>query len=67
MTRECTNWILESISEGTLDPMEVVRACMCHMSEDEVKDMVHSNELGWPGNDNYSGRDDDDETEGDDK
>ena len=24
-----------------------------------MRDMCHANELGWPGNDNYSGRDED--------
>ena len=62
MTREATNWILEAIDEGTLDRDTVINACLKYMSEDDVRDMAHANEFGWPGNDNYS----DDEDEGDD-
>ncbi len=68
MTRECTAWILDAIDEGLLDAITVAHACLIYLSEDDVRDMCHSNELGWPGNDNYSGRDErDDDDESDDE
>lgn len=63
MTRECTKWILDTIDEGLLNPRAVAHACLIYLSEDDVRDMCHANELGWPGNDNYSGVDDDEESE----
>lgn len=63
MTREATNWLLEAIEDGMLDATEVVKACVSYMSEDDVADMCHANELGYPGNDNYSDADADDETD----
>lgn len=61
MTRESTNWVLEMVVSGMLDARHVLSACLSYMSEDDVADMCHSNELGYPGNDNYSGGDDDDD------
>lgn len=56
MTREATNWILEQIDDGILSAEHIVQCCLRYMSEYDVQDMCHSEELGWPGNDNYSGR-----------
>lgn len=44
-TRKVTNQLLELIEEGVLDPQTVVEACLAYMSEDDVADMAHSNEL----------------------
>ena len=45
MTREVTNKILEAIEEGILDRDTVIMACLKYMSEDDVADMAHHNEL----------------------
>jgi len=44
-TRKVTNKLLELIEEGVLDPQTVLEACMQYMSEDDVADMAHANEL----------------------
>ncbi len=44
-TRKVTNKLLELIEEGVLDPQMVINACLCYMSEDDVADMAHANEL----------------------
>ena len=45
MTREYTNKILEMVEEGILDRDNVIMACVKYMSEDDVKDMMHTNEF----------------------
>jgi len=45
VTRKVTNKLLELIDEGVLDPQMVIKACLCYMSEDDVADMAHTNEL----------------------
>ena len=45
VTRKVTNKLLELIEEGVLDPQMVINACLCYMSEDDVADMAHANEL----------------------
>lgn len=45
MTREYTNKLLEMIEEGILDRDTVIMACVKYMSEDDVKDMMHCNEM----------------------
>jgi hypothetical protein len=45
MTREATNQILEMIEEGLLDRDTVIMACLKWMSEDDVREMAHHNEL----------------------
>lgn len=45
VTRKVTNKLLELIEEGVLDPQMVIKACLCYMSEDDVADMAHANEL----------------------
>lgn len=47
MTREATCKILEMIEEGILDKDYVIMACLKYMSEDDVKDMAHANEISW--------------------
>lgn len=45
MTREYTNKLLEMIDEGILDRDSVIMACVKYMSEDDVRDMMESNEF----------------------
>ena len=45
MTREVTNQILEDIEHGILDKDTVIMSCLKYMSEDDVADMAHINEL----------------------
>jgi hypothetical protein len=45
MTREYTNKLLEMVEEGILDRDNVISACVQYMSEDDVKDMMESNEF----------------------
>jgi len=45
MTRYYTNQLLEMIEEGILDKDTVINACLSHMSESEVQDMMESNEF----------------------
>ena len=45
MPREYTNKLLEMLENGLLDYETVVRECMCYMSEDDVKDLMHC--AGW--------------------
>lgn len=39
------NRALELVEEGMVDPMLMLRACLNHMSEDDVGDMLDLNEL----------------------
>ena len=43
--REYTNLLLERIEEGLYDKDQVIMACVKYMSEDNVKDMMHCNEM----------------------
>ena len=45
MTRQATDKILEMVEEGILDKDTVIMSCLKYMSEDDVADMAHSNEL----------------------
>jgi hypothetical protein len=45
MTREYTNKLLEMVEHGLLDRDNVIMACVKYMSEDDVKDMMHTNEF----------------------
>ena len=45
MTRQYTNRLLEMIEEGMIDKDYVIMACVKYMSEDEVKDMMLSNDI----------------------
>lgn len=44
-TRKVTNQLLELVDEGVLDAREVLAAALVYMSEADVADMAHSNEL----------------------
>ena len=45
MTREYTNKLLEAMAEGVISVESIVEMCLCYMSEDDVKDMVLSNDM----------------------
>ena len=45
MSREYTNKLLELVEDGLLDRDTVIMACVKYMSEDDVKDMMESNEF----------------------
>jgi hypothetical protein len=45
MARQFTNKLLEMIDDGLLSNEAVVSACLCYMSESDVKDMMYSNEF----------------------
>tara|TARA_B100001057_G_scaffold251769_1_gene252010 strand:+ start:379 stop:708 length:330 start_codon:yes stop_codon:yes gene_type:complete len=45
MAREATNRLLEMIENGEVSKDDVVMACVKYMSEDEVADMCHCNEI----------------------
>lgn len=45
MTRKITNQLLEMVDEGLLDPRHVLLCALKYMSEDDVADMAHCNEL----------------------
>lgn len=44
MTREFTNKVYEAADNGGLDWKTIAEACLGYMSEDDVKDMVYSND-----------------------
>ena len=44
-TRKVTNQLLEMLDERALDPRGLAEACLAYMSEEEVADMAHDNEL----------------------
>ena len=45
MVREYTNKLLAGIEEGIYDKDNVINAFCSYMSEDDVKDMMESNEM----------------------
>lgn len=45
LSREYTNRLLEMVDEGLLDRDTVIMACVKYMSEDDVRDMMESNEF----------------------
>ncbi len=57
-TRKMTNELHRMMDEGEIDPRTVADAALIYMSEDEVADMMHSNEM-MP----YDSYDDEDEDE----
>ena len=44
-TRKYTNKLLEGLEEGLYNKDNVILACVNYMSEDDVKDMMESNEM----------------------
>jgi hypothetical protein len=45
MTRKCTIALLEMMDDGVMDPKAVAEMCLANMSEDDVEDMMRSNDL----------------------
>ena len=45
MSREFTNKLLEMVEDGILDRDTVIMACVKYMSEQDVEDMMHANEM----------------------
>lgn len=45
MTRNATIKILQMIEDGILDKDYVINACLKYMSEDDVQDMAHCNDI----------------------
>ena len=45
MTREVTAKLIEMADEGLLKWERIAMACLCYMSEAQVSDMAHDNEL----------------------
>lgn len=43
--RKVTNRLFEMMEEGVIDPQTVAEACLRYMSESDVADMAHSEEL----------------------
>ena len=44
-TRKYTTMLLDMIDEGVLDRDNVIMGCVKYMSEDDVRDMMHANEM----------------------
>lgn len=44
-TRKVTNQLLQLVEDGILDPRVVMAACLSYMSEADVADMAHRDEL----------------------
>lgn len=45
MTREATKRILEMIDEGSLDAKTIARDLLGYLSEDDVRDFAHRNDI----------------------
>lgn len=58
MTREATKRILEMVDEGSLDPRQLARDLLGYLSEDDVRDFAHRNDI--PVDDDGEDFDDDD-------
>jgi hypothetical protein len=53
-TRLMTNKILEAVEAGIIDKDMLIMACLKYMSESDVADMAHANELfGFEDEENY--------------
>lgn len=44
-TRKYTTMLLDMVAEGVLDRDNVILACVTYMSEYDVRDMMHANEM----------------------
>jgi len=44
-TREVTNQLLRWMDDGLISPKALAEACLKYMSESDVADMAHCNEL----------------------
>ena len=47
IVRKMTNKLIEAMDEGVLDPRVLAEVCLQYMSEDDVADMAHVNDLTW--------------------
>lgn len=43
--RKYTNMVLDMMDEGVMSPQAIAEMCLAYMSEDDVKDMCHANDL----------------------
>jgi hypothetical protein len=43
--RKCTTALLEMMDDGVMDAKFVAEMCLAYMSEDDVEDMMRSNDL----------------------
>ena len=37
---------IELVEDGMVEPMDMLKACLCYMSQDDVRDMLEANDLG---------------------
>ncbi len=44
MPRQYTNQLLDMVEDGSINPIDVITACVKYMSEDDVRDMMEANE-----------------------
>jgi len=44
MPRKYTNQLLDMVEDGSINPIDVITACVKYMSEDDVRDMMEANE-----------------------
>jgi hypothetical protein len=58
MTRKCTIALLEMMDDGVMDPKTVAEMCLAYMSEDDVEDMMRSNDLLLDEDEDYDGQPD---------
>ena len=35
---------IELVEDGMVEPMDMLKACLCYMSQDDVRDMLEANE-----------------------
>jgi len=59
MARKYTNKLLDMVDEGLLDKDNVIRAMAMYLSDDDVGDMMRSNEF-YDNEDEYEDEDSDD-------
>jgi hypothetical protein len=43
--RKCTIALLEMMDDGVMDAKSIAEMCLAYMSEDDVEDMMRSNDL----------------------
>ena len=36
---------VELVEDGMVEPMDMLKACLCYMSQDDVRDMLEANEF----------------------
>ncbi len=60
--REYTELLLERVEQGIYDKDQVIMACIKYMSEDEVHDMMHINEMLFEEEEEEEEEDEEDES-----